>query len=339
MTRGLSARLVSSAVTGLLALSSISTLPQAHANDSVAEIAAGGLVLGRTDVIAMESETLYLSMEQVRVDYVFRNTSDRDIETLVAFPMPDISMSPYSNVAIPVMDDNFLGFTVEVDGQPIVPALQQRAIAPSGIDITGVVEAAGLPVAPFSLMGTSVDLSAVPQDMFDQLLATGSIYQWEGEDPSRADLVWTIRSAYYWPMLFPAGEAITVRHSYAPALGGTVELTFLLEGEGGSFTAYEERYCMDAPFLNAAKRAKSAAEAEGRYGFTEATLSYILTTGTNWAGPIETFRLIVDKGSTRNFVSFCGEGVEKTGPTTFELTYENFIPERDMHVLFAVGID
>ena len=60
----------------------------------------------------------------------------------------------------------------------------------------------------------------------------------------------------------------------------------------------------------------------------------MLTTGANWAGPIGTFRLIVDKGSEKNLVSFCGTGVAKTGPTTFELTYKDFVPDRDLDILF-----
>ena len=38
----------------------------------------------------MESQDLYLSREEVRVVYRFRNRSDRDIATLVAFPLPSM---------------------------------------------------------------------------------------------------------------------------------------------------------------------------------------------------------------------------------------------------------
>ena len=62
----------------------------AIANDSTAELAAGGLVLTRTDAIVMKSEDLYISADEVRVRYVFLNTSGKDVTTRVAFPMPDI---------------------------------------------------------------------------------------------------------------------------------------------------------------------------------------------------------------------------------------------------------
>ena len=65
----------------------------------------------------------------------------------------------------------------------------------------------------------------------------------------------------------------------------------------------------------------------------ETWISYILTTGQNWYGSIGTFHLTVDKGATDNLVSFCGDGVKKTGPTTFELTYQDFWPERELNIL------
>jgi hypothetical protein len=64
------------------------------ANDSIAELGAGGIVLSRSDVVAMEKEDLFISMEKVEVDYVFRNQSDEDVNAVVAFPMPDIEGSP-----------------------------------------------------------------------------------------------------------------------------------------------------------------------------------------------------------------------------------------------------
>ena len=62
----------------------------AAANDSVASMGAGGLVLGRTDGIEMRSEDLYVSAREIRVRYRFYNRTDQDISTLVAFPLPDL---------------------------------------------------------------------------------------------------------------------------------------------------------------------------------------------------------------------------------------------------------
>lgn len=312
----------------------------ATANDSVAEIGAGGLVLGRSDVVSIESETLYLSMDQVRVDYLFRNNSLDDVETVVAFPMPDIAFNPYEGNSIPVEDDNFLGFTVEVDGMPVTPELQQRAVSAGGVDITGLLAGAGVPIAPYDAY--EIDMSGVAPADLATMKAAGAVEMavaTDGTTPTgMAYPRWTVQSAYWWTTTFPANAEVKVRHTYTPAVGGAAGVFFLMEGAGSALYAdYEERYCIDAPFVNGAKRRLESANLETGPYYTESWLSYVLTTGANWAGPIKRFRLVVDKGSTGNLVSFCGTGVTKTGPTTFEMVKDDFWPERDLDVLFIVA--
>ena len=84
-------------LTAALALSAAPAL----ANDSVAELGTGGLILSRSDAVAMQSEDLFISPEKVTVDYVFHNNTDRDVDSIVAFPMPDISGDPNEMPAIP----------------------------------------------------------------------------------------------------------------------------------------------------------------------------------------------------------------------------------------------
>ena len=72
-------------------------------------------------------------------------------------------------------------------------------------------------------------------------------------------------------------------------------------------------------------------EAEQSY-LQESWISYVLTTGANWGGTIGRFHLTVDKGDADTLVSFCGNGVKKTGPTTFELTATDFYPERNIDI-------
>ena len=70
--------------------------------------------------------------------------------------------------------------------------------------------------------------------------------------------------------------------------------------------------------------------------YWESRIGYILTTGANWSGPIGDFHLTIDKGAPENLVSFCGEGVVKTGPTRFEIRAKDFVPERDLAILFLL---
>jgi Domain of unknown function (DUF4424)/YARHG domain len=52
-----------------------------------------------------------------------------------------------------------------------------------------------------------------------------------------------------------------------------------------------------------------------------------------WAGAIKSFNLTIDKGSPENLVSFCGERVEKSGPTQFQMKVGKFVPTRNLAIL------
>ena len=77
----------------LLLLAALALAAPALANDSVAVTAAGGLVLVPNDAIDMVSEDLYLSRQEVRVRYVFRNRTRAPVRVTVAFPMPDYDLA------------------------------------------------------------------------------------------------------------------------------------------------------------------------------------------------------------------------------------------------------
>jgi hypothetical protein len=312
----------------------------AAANDTTAEIGAGGLVYARTDDVSIESETLYISMDRVTVDYVFRNHASYDVETVVAFPMPDIDMDPYADIAVPRMDDNFLGFTVEADGQAIEPQLQQRAWA-KGVDVTDLLVDAGLPVSPLAFYNRELDLATLPQETIAEFVERGlAMAQYDAEKGAYVapvEPMWTLKSAYWWRMVFPANGSVSVHHEYTPAVGGTVGVFFLDNAELAA--EYEDRYCTDGSFVRGLKRRQADAVARGEIGYTERWLSYVLTTGGNWAGSIKNFRLILDKGSEKNLVSFCGEGVKKIGPTTFAMEKSEFWPERDLDILFVTAVE
>ena len=62
----------------------------AAANDSAAQLGAGGLQLVRNDTIEVLSEDLYVSAKEVRVTYHFRNRTDAPVTYVVAFPLPTI---------------------------------------------------------------------------------------------------------------------------------------------------------------------------------------------------------------------------------------------------------
>lgn len=308
----------------------------ALANNSTAELGAGGLILARTDAVTMEKEVLSISPELVSVDYVFRNVTDKDVSTIVAFPMPEIDGSPYQFPSVPKdPDDNFLGFSVTIDGAPVVPQLEQKAFA-LGVDVSEELAARGIPLYP---NGDKVfaALAKVPPDVAGDWIDRGIAIIDEYDDGSGMKKVlspfWAMRSTYWWRATFPAGKAVAVSHRYAPSVGGSAGLNFFSDGKTTEgYEAYVKKYCLDDTIMSAVKRAGAANG--GFPNMFESRISYILTTGGNWAtGAIGDFTLKVDKGDPEAIVSFCGTGVRKTGPTTFEMTAKDFYPEHDVDIL------
>lgn len=315
----------------------------AAANDTTAELRTGGLVFVRSDVIEMQSEDLFISMDEVRVDYRFVNRSSEDVRSIVAFPMPDVAGSPYANMAVPYLEaDNLLGFTVEADGRAIRPQLEQRAFA-AELDVTQELLAAGLSLNPFAERNEAV-LIALPGAKRADWVARGIMhyesYTDGGSTQTYAMPLWRLKSTFWWEMVFPAGRPLSVRHRYAPSVGGTVAVTFLEDGvaRGEQFRAYQHRFCAEGGFVRAVEKAARESR-DGQAPYAENWISYVLTTGGNWAGTIGRFRLTIDKGAPENLVSFCGTGVRKVGPTTFEMVAEDFYPMRDIEVLILRPVE
>lgn len=100
---------------GLLACLAMSLWVEA--NDSVASLGAGGIVLGKTADIVMEQEDLFISEDKIRVAYVFRNTSQQDVTTRVAFPVPEFPEESDMDIGLDIHAANPMGFAVKVDGK------------------------------------------------------------------------------------------------------------------------------------------------------------------------------------------------------------------------------
>lgn len=320
----------------LVAALMVSTAP-ALANDSVAELGTGGLILSRSDAVTMKSEDLHISPDKVTVDYVFRNDTDKDVNAVVAFPMPDIEGDPNEMPAIPnEQSDNFLGFEVTIDGVDVKPELEQKAFA-LGIDISADLKAQNVPLYPF---GDAVNaaLAKLPPAVVADWVDRGLIIEDSADDGSGFKTsyapFWQLRSTYWWRSTFPAGKDVHVSHRYKPSVGGTSSVSFFYDGKfQGQYGAYKAKYCMDDAFEGAVRKAVKE-NADGYPQYYESRIAYILTTGGNWAsGSIGKFKLTIDKGNPKALVSFCGNNVRKVGPTSFEMTADDFYPERDIDIL------
>ena len=324
-----------------LVLAAVLAASAATANDTMATLSAGGLVFLQSQDVKMVREDLYVSPEQIRVKYEFRNDGTEDQSALVAFPLPDITGSGDFMVAVPTEDPtNIFGFETRVNGEPVESELHQYVFA-TNIDYTALLEEYGVPLLPFG-QATVDAIAALSDDQKGELLHRGLVIPMEYDMGQGMQTeywpVWTLRSTYSWEASFPVGEPVIVEHQYKPSVGGTVAVTFLSEGyeDYDPKTEYAKKYCTDESFIGAVKRTMPNPDEPWGAPFTESWVSYIWSTGSNWAGPIGTFHLTVDKVLPQNLVSFCWDGeVTKTGPTTFEMEAKDWWPPygRELEVL------
>jgi uncharacterized protein DUF4424 len=317
----------------------------ALANDSTAELATGGLVLTKNAAIQMRSEDLYISATQIRVHYRFLNTAKTDQTVTVAFPMPDITTEGFDDMFnVPTEDPvNLLGFHTLVDGKPVVAQPEQKAIK-DGVDRTAWLKAHGIPLAPH-LKSTNDLLDKLPPALQAEMVKMNLAVEDDYDDTGKGmvkhfDATWTLKTTYYWRQTFPAGRELDVQHVYTPSLGESAATAWgdpKAATDGGYNQAAAKRFCIDNDFLSAVQRSVQPGH-DNEAPYTEQRVEYVLKSGANWAAPIGDFRMVIDKGSAQNLVSFCGDGVKKISPTQFEVHHTNFTPTADVSVLILLPI-
>lgn len=311
-----------------LACTALLIVTTAQANDSTGYVATGGVEYIKNKNISMHSEDLYISKDKIRVDYDFKNLSNKDITETVLFPMPAVPSFLDSDYA----DTNatYNNFQVWINDQSITPAEHvrtfmrpiiikdgDRTYADEAIDTTELFKSCGLDEV--DMMGPwtyQVDSEYVDQKLLDCNNKALDKFIDDREDPY---IAWDSQVIYSWKQTFKANAITKVKHTYAPLVGGSVHL-----GE-------EEfaHFCVD-------KSTQRGFNKNG--GRPYQALSYILTTGANWAKPIANFKLTVERDPDE-LVSFCWKGkgkVKKVGPTTFEIKETNFVPTHDFDVAFIM---
>ena len=319
------------------------------ANDGYAGLSSGGLEFDKTDDVEMKSEDLFLSPTLVRVTYVFKNTSDKDVEAIVAFPMPPLSPGDRKGEAAMAPeiqnsnDLNLMNFKVSVNGEAVNPDRETKMflrqaddwawgwdlLKKPGLDVTARLLQLEVPetfdsdviMAWYNKLPKATQESLAKDKLFLDLYGYGSLLP-----------AYVISTKYFWTQNFPAGREITVVHEYRPIRGGSV---FYLSDD------LKKNYCVDAGTERAISAAQAKAEEgpKNEFGFSVnyiglTFLDYILTTANTWKGPIGAFRITLDKGSKENLTSLCMEGIKKTGPTTFTLEKTNFTPKNDIRIVF-----
>ena len=313
--------------------SSILVMASAHANDSTGYIATGGVQYLKSNNISMHSEDLYISKDKIRVNYEFKNLSNKDITETVLFPLPALATwidGDFADTA--ATTDNF---KIWSDGRLVEPQVHVRTymtplIREQGrlvrddtrkIDTTEIFKACG--ITDREMMGPWLG----PKDNYlvNQKLrrcdndALSPFIDYSKDEDFESYVYWESQIIYSWQQTFKANAITKVQHAYAPLVGDSVDLD----------KSQYAQFCVD--------KATSHTLSKNSFHYYRA-LSYILTTGANWAKPIGKFKLTVERDPDE-LVSFCWKGngkVKKVGPTTFEVKEINFVPTHDFDVAFIL---
>ncbi|SDY16607.1 DUF4424 family protein [Acinetobacter kyonggiensis] len=304
-------------IIGILAFISM----QISANDSTGYVSTGGVQYLKNNNIQMYSEDLFISKNQIKVDYQFKNLTNKDISETVLFPLPPIENFFESDFA----DTEKLlnSFKVQVNGKNIQPEMHVRTFIQKDehskpIDATELFKQCGFTQTE---MLNPWNRKTYEYELFENKLRRCPNVQLKNILPKSQSeaIVWSSQVIYSWQQSFKASSLTRVQHQYAPLVGGSVSL----------YPAEDEKaYCMDGNFKAGLKKAKSQ---HAPYS----ALGYILKTGANWAKPIEHFKLTVER-DTDELVSFCWAGkVTKMSPTRFQMLEKNFLPKQDLEIIFV----
>ena len=304
-------------IIGILAFISM----QISANDSTGYVSTGGVQYLKNNNIQMYSEDLFISKNQIKVDYQFKNLTNKDISETVLFPLPPIENFFESDFA----DTEKLlnSFKVQVNGKNIQPEMHVRTFIQKDehskpIDATELVKQCGFTQTE---MLNPWNRKTYEYELFENKLRRCPNVQLKNILPKSQSeaIVWSSQVIYSWQQSFKASSLTRVQHQYAPLVGGSVSL----------YPAEDEKaYCMDGNFKAGLKKAKSQ---HAPYS----ALGYILKTGANWAKPIEHFKLTVER-DPNELVSFCWAGkVTKMSSTRFQMLEKSFLPQQDLEIIFV----
>jgi len=328
--------------------------PPAAADDSAASIAAGGLVARRETRIVMAKEVLRISPAKIVVDYDFRNDTDQDVTTEVAFPVPPYGYGPESP---DISDASFSGFQLLVDGKTVDYQAEAKATL-NGKDVTAILTADKIDIASFGHLKETdgnnpaihtPDVERLPKAEQQRLVKLGLFDAEDGWG------LWSVQLKYHWTQTFPAHSTVHIQHQYTPVEGSELMLLDTLKNVSGHMqptgdadtVKYDledmqrlEALCPDPSFVTGMiRQMDSSLPGFGQYAHPH-WVDFILTSANTWKQPIEDFTLIVKRGkpeeeNTKAAVSFCppqNAPVEKLDADTFQVHLTNFVPQAELRI-------
>jgi hypothetical protein len=294
----------------------------------------GGIQLTREARISMEKERLTIGTGRVAVEYEFLNTTDRDITTEVAFPVPAYDIGSRFSPSAPV---ELSGWHVWVEGKELKYETEVKAVV-NGVDQAALLRRLSIDIVSFGHFDQRPDGQIVSEIQ--------KLPKAQQEELTRAGLVsdgvpaWTALKTYHWQQMVPAHRILHVKHEYTPELG--LEHLDLANLQGKTEEPYAKLSdsCVDPGLRQTLIAAVPNDNGFGGGGFINPVwVDYTLTTANTWKTPIKGFELVIEKPKpTRHeqyYVSLCWDGrLERVGPDRFVAREENFVPKRELRVMF-----
>jgi hypothetical protein len=302
-----------------------------RANDTLATLGAGGLVPVKSSTVVMESENLHITLHRITVDYVFRNTTNQDVDAVVAFPLPELDGAAIevSPIELPSKDPtNFLSFKLTIDGKPVSPKVEIRAVKQEE-DITEKLKSLDLPPSVLDPRMKAA-IAKLPKPQLSELEQEHWIVNEEPDTAGKNYQAiwpwWQTRIQFYWTQHFPANRTVRVTHTYMPVVGGSY-----IDDDGSHIA---QSYC-GVPALQRIKELKSkvASQQEPGLSLWWRSLQYVLTTANNWSGPIKHFHLEIDSDAPENILLTCMPLIKQTSPTRYEFDAADFHPDRNLDLV------
>ena len=311
----------------------------ARANDSAAELSIGGLQFVRTSDVAMESEDLRISLDRVSVRYQFANTSGKPVTLTVAFPLPDIDLSDAENIALPSTDPvNFVDFETRIDGVAAEFRIDQRAML-GDKDVSAQLDQFKLPLLPIGRR--EIHAAELPETTRSKLADQGLLRPVRTSDKGRQQYAaaWVAKTSAVRQQTFPPEREVIVEHRYRPSVGTSPDTVLRRDLRSNASLSseverYRKDYCVSDAFLAQLDKLTGDGALNAPM-IAERRINYVLRTGANWAGPIRSFRLTIDPGSSDRLISFCSGRLQPTAPNAPEFAAKDFTPEGDLKILIV----
>jgi hypothetical protein len=347
-------------------LSGILSSAAGWADDTAVAIAAGGLVPRQERRIVMAKEVLRIGLDKVVVDYDFRNETNEDVTTEVAFPVP-----PYNSEVPETLpsQQTLEKFRLWVDGKPVSYQADIKATI-GDRDMTEILQADHIDIPTFGhyfgkdnanhfFQESVPDFERLPESEQERIVKAGLFDDSGG--PAYAK--WTVHLQYHWTQRFPAHSVVHIRHEYAPCIGFTridspsevFEALAADDPPANADSVVADQVSLLSGFCLGKSLQKSMAERLLKSETDPVEIKnlsagilypqwvdFVLTSANSWKQPIEDFTLSVERGQLwikdrEAVVNFCTPQqmpIKKLDPDHFQVHLTNFVPKAELRIGF-----